>query len=390
VRLAGAADERELPMNGDPVIPSRLREEPIFDDLPAAEDESDRIPLPQDMSTALLVGIFTLMMLYTLYFTREIVMPVLFAGLLNLLLQPVMRLFGKAYIPRFVSAAFLILILFGSFTLLFSSLSGPASAWIAKLPQTLPRIEERLSVLKKPLDRLAQTEQELSKLAAPRQNNAMAVVVQGSGLGNILFSSTRDFLTGLISTVIVLYFLLIAGDLFLRKIVEVLPRFRDKKRAVSISQEIEGSISAYLVTISIMNLLVGFAVGVAAYLSGLGDPLLWGAVGFLLNYIPILGPLVGVVVFFLGGMLVFDTLWQAVLIAGIYLGIHILEGEVITPMLVARRLTLNPVLVIISLLFWYWMWGIPGAIMSFPLLASIKIICDHVRPLMALGHFLSG
>jgi predicted PurR-regulated permease PerM len=170
----------------------------------------------------------------------------------------------------------------------------------------------------------------------------------------------------------------------------VLPRFRDKKHAVEISQEIESSISAYLVTISVMNLAVGLAVGAAAYLSGLGDPLLWGALAFLLNYVPVLGPLVGVVVFFLGGMLAFDTLWQAVLIAGTYLAIHVLEGEVITPMLVARRLTLNPVLVIISLLFWYWMWGVPGAIMSFPLLASIKIICDHVRPLMALGHFLGG
>jgi predicted PurR-regulated permease PerM len=383
-------------MNGDHAMPLPITDEPIADDLPAEGEPSDfdaaadRIPLPQDMSTALLAGIFTLMMFYTLYFTREIVMPVLFAGLLNFLLQPVMRLFGRLYVPRFVSAALLILVLFGSFALLFSSLAAPGATLIAKLPQMLPRIEDRLSVLKKPLDRLEQAEQELSKLAAPQANDAMAVVIQGSGLGNVLFASTRDFLTGLISTIIVLYFLLVSGDLFLRKLVEVLPRFRDKKRAVEISQEIQISISAYLVTISVMNVAVGIAVGNAAYFSGLGDPLLWGALAFLLNYIPVLGPLVGVVVFFLGGMLVFDTLWQAVLIAGAYLGIHVLEGEVITPMLVARRLTLNPVLVIISLLFWYWMWGFPGAIMSFPLLASIKIICDHVRPLMALGHFLGG
>jgi predicted PurR-regulated permease PerM len=139
-----------------------------------------------------------------------------------------------------------------------------------------------------------------------------------------------------------------------------------------------------------MNLLVGLCVGVAAYVTGLGDPVLWGAAAFLLNYIPIIGPLIGVVVLFLAGMLVFDEVWRALMVAGIYLGIHFLEGEVVTPMLVARRFILNPVLVVISLIFWYWMWGVPGAIISVPLLATVKIICDNVRPLMALGHFIGG
>src|SRR6185437_6985421 len=163
--------------------------------------------------------------------------------------------------------------------------------------------------------------------------------------------------------------------------------FGDKKHAVAISQEVERHISAYLVTISGMNLLVGVGVGISAYLSGLGDPLLWGVLAFLLNYIPVLGPLAGIVLIFLGGMLAFDALWKAVMLAGVYLGLHFLESEVITPMLVARRFTLNPVLVIISLIFWFWMWGVPGAIIAVPLLATLKIICDHVRPLTAIGHF---
>ncbi len=139
-----------------------------------------------------------------------------------------------------------------------------------------------------------------------------------------------------------------------------------------------------------MNAAVGVAVGVAMYLCGMGDALLWGATAFLLNYIPILGPLFGTGIFVLAGMLVFDSLWWALLPALLYFAIHLIEGETLTPMLLARRFTLNPVLVILALVFWFWMWGVPGAILAVPLLAILKIVCDRVVPLKALGHFLEG
>jgi predicted PurR-regulated permease PerM len=139
-----------------------------------------------------------------------------------------------------------------------------------------------------------------------------------------------------------------------------------------------------------MNVAVGIATAAAMYLCGLGDPLLWGAAAFLLNYIPILGPLFGVCTFVLAGMLTFDSLLWALLPAALYFGIHLVEGETLTPMLLARRFTLNPVLVILSLVFWFWMWGVPGAVLAVPMLAIVKIICDRLRPLRALGHFLEG
>jgi predicted PurR-regulated permease PerM len=139
-----------------------------------------------------------------------------------------------------------------------------------------------------------------------------------------------------------------------------------------------------------MNLGVGILTGVAAYFCGLSDPILWGTVTFLLNFVPILGPLCGVIILFLAGLLTFDAVWQAVLPAAIYFVIHIVEGETVTPMLLARRFILNPVLVIVSLIFWYWMWGIAGALLAVPLLATAKIVCDRIRPLMALGHFLGA
>jgi predicted PurR-regulated permease PerM len=214
--------------------------------------------------------------------------------------------------------------------------------------------------------------------------------VKGPGLGDTVMTGMRTLVEGTVTTVILLFFLLVAGDLFLRRLVEILPTMKDKKQAVEISHEIERNISGYLFTITMMNLCVGFATAGAMRLCGLADPVLWGCVAFLLNYVPILGPLTGVGLFFMVGLTSFDTVWHALIPAGVYLGIHLVEGEFVTPMILARRFTLNPVLVIVSLVFWNWMWGIPGTFLAVPLLAGFKIICDRVRPLMALGHFLGG
>jgi len=118
--------------------------------------------------------------------------------------------------------------------------------------------------------------------------------------------------------------------------------------------------------------------------------LLWGTVAFLLNYVPILGPLTGMVIFFFVGLFTFSHPLWALAPAGVYLLIHVMEGETITPLLLARRFTLNPLLVIASLMFWDWLWGIPGALLAVPLLAVVKILCDHIEVLTPLGHLLGA
>jgi predicted PurR-regulated permease PerM len=170
--------------------------------------------------------------------------------------------------------------------------------------------------------------------------------------------------------------------------VEILPKFSDKRQAVEISEHIGVDISSYLMTITAMNAAVGVCTAIATYASGLGDPILWGAVAFLLNYVPVLGPLTGMVILLLAGLLSSDSLWWALLPLASYVVIHMIEGEIMTPMLLARRFTLNPVLVVLTLIFWLWMWGVAGAILAVPMLAIAKIICDRIRPLMALGHFM--
>jgi predicted PurR-regulated permease PerM len=227
-------------------------------------------------------------------------------------------------------------------------------------------------------------------LAPGAEAKPLPVKVEGTGLSERLLNGTRNVVSGLLETVLVLFFLLISGDTFLRRLVEILPRFKDKRQAVDISNQIESDISAYLVTITIMNAAVGVATGTVVACAGLGDPVLWGTVAFLLNYVPILGPMIGVVIFLMVGLLSIDTLWIAFLPAGLYLAIHMIEGETVTPLLLARRFTVNPVLVIVALVFWYWMWGVPGAILATPMLAITKIVCDRINSLTAFGHFIEG
>jgi predicted PurR-regulated permease PerM len=355
----------------------------------AAPDEDD-LPIPSDIKTVFLGGLFLLAMLAACYVASEIVLPIVLAFVLSLVLQPAMRVFERIRLPRGIAAMLLILALFGTLGGLGTALSGPAADWAQKLPTGIPKLQERLSFLSRPIAALQKFAEQAQGLTQGGELKAVPVAVQGSGLSDQLLSGTRSFASGLLETVLVLFFLLVSGDTFLRRLVEILPRFKNKRQAVDISQQIESDVSAYLFTITIMNVAVGVATGAVMAFCGVGDPILWGTVAFLLNYIPILGPMIGVVMFLLAGLLSIDLLWLAFLPAGLYLLVHLVEGETVTPMLLARRFTINPVLVILSLVFWYWMWGVPGAVLSTPMLAITKIICDRIRPLMAFGHFMEG
>ena len=353
-------------------------------------EELPDISAPTDMKTVFLGGLLFLALLAACYLASEIILPILIAFVLMLVLQPAMRLFENLYLPRLVAALAIIIVLFVSFVGLGAALSGPAVSWAQKLPEGLPRLQERLTLLSKPIQTLQKFLHQAEGLTEGAGPPVATVAVQGSGLNDRVLHATRAIVSGTLTTVLVLFFLLVSGDTFLRRLVEVLPRFKDKRQAVHISQQIEADISAYLITITIMNVAVGIATGTLAAVCGLGDPVLWGTVAFLLNYVPILGPTIGVVTFVFAGLLSIETLWLAFAPAAGYLLIHIIEGETITPMLLARRFTLNPVLVILAVVFWYWMWGVPGAVLAMPMLAVAKIICDRIEPLAAFGHFIEG
>ena len=348
--------------------------------------------LPHDIGSAGILILAVLAIVYTLYFGKEILLPIALALVLKLLLQPAMRLLHERFrLPGALAALLLIIAVFGAIAAVGFTISVPASGWIQKAPESLPLLKDKLAILRQPLDYLQNGLKELENLTGPSGGDGQTVTVkQGSGLAGSLATGTATTLSRSLTTMIILFFLLASGDRLLRGFVEVLPRFKDKRTAVEIATEIEENISGYLLTITMMNALVGVATGIAMKLCGLGDPILWGAMAFLLNYIPILGPITGVVIFFLVGIVTFDWPWYAFVPAGIYLLIHIAEGETITPMLLAKRFTLNPVLVIVSLFFWHTVWGIPGALLAVPLLAIFKIVADRIEPLKPIGHIIGS
>jgi predicted PurR-regulated permease PerM len=359
-------------------------------DIVRPPGQPEEPPPSSDPKAIFLGGLFVLAMLATVFVAREVVLPLVFAIVLKLLLQPALRVLERMHIPRLVAALLLILALFGTIVGLGTAISGPARTWAAKLPEGIPRLEERLSFTRVPINTLQLFLQQVEDIGGTGPSTNGAVSERGAAFLTTLFTGTRNFASGFFTTVLFLFFLLVSGDIFLHRLVEILPHFSSKRQVVDISRQIEHDISAYLVTITIMNAAVGLVMALAVWLTGVGDPILWGTVAFLLNYVPILGTALGVLIFLLAGLLTVDTLWLALLPAGLYVGLHLIEGQTLTPMLLARRFTLNPVLVIISLVFWFWMWGIPGAILSVPMLATTKIICDRIRPLAAFGHFLEG
>lgn len=385
-------------MATEQVVTATLKEEYAHDGaLEAIETtiartttESEAIDLPSDPVVVMLAMLSLLAVLCVAYVAASIVLPIMLAFVLKLLFQPGMRVLERMRVPRGLAALFLILLVFGAIVAIGAAVSGPAAEWAAKLPEGIPRLQERLKFLSQPIETLRTFMHQLDGMMAGGAPSSASEGGSSSAIAAMLFTGTTHFASGFFETILILFFLLVSGNTFLKRIVEILPSFKDKRQVVGISQQVEENISMYLVTITVMNAAVGLATGAAMWLTGLGDPILWGVVAFLLNFVPIMGPLFGVGIFLLAGLLVLDPLWTALMPAALYLGIHVIEGEIITPMLLAKRFTLNPVLVIISLIFWFWMWGVPGAILAVPMLAITKIVCDGIRPLAAIGHFLSG
>ena len=367
-------------------------------------DQESNEPAPSErivqtlpvLGSPLTIGVLvlaTLATVYALYVGKVVILPIMLAVVLKLLLRPMMDFFCvRLRLPTVAGALILIVSLFCAIAAVAFTISGPASGWIKKAPEVLPTLKEKLVVLRQPIDYLEGAFTELSDVTTSvSQNKDLPTVAlkDPPAVASKLAWMTVDMLGWLFTTMIVLFFLLAAGDRLLKGFIEVLPRFADKRQAVEISSEIQRQIGGYLFTITLMNAAVGMVTGFAMWACGLGDPILWGSAAFLLNYVPILGPLAGVGMFSVAGIVTLE--WPSVLVPpAIYLLIHIVEGEIITPSLLAKRFTLNPVLVIVALFFWHALWGVPGALLAVPFLAMFKILCDRVEPLQPVGHIIGS
>ncbi len=345
---------------------------------------------PFGIRNVALSGLFILAAFYTLYFARDFLLPIVLALLFNLLLSPLVRGLKRLHIPSPLGAAVVILAVLGTFGWGVYQLSGPAYDWMVRAPQSFRKVEGRLRELKRPVQSIGKATEQVEKMAqvAPAGSAAPTVAVTAPSLGARILSRATDLGASTAITIILLFFLLASGDMFLRKLIKVLPSLADKKRAVEIARQVETDISAYLSTVAMINTGLGLAVWLAMALLGLPNPLLWGVMVALTNFIPYLGALTCYVVFAVLGFLTFPDFAHALMPVGAFLVLNVLEAYLVTPMILGHRLTLNPVVVFLSLTFWSWLWGIPGAILAVPITVVGKILCDHIAPLAPLGEFL--
>jgi len=343
---------------------------------------------PFGVRSIALTGLFVLAVFYTVYFMRSILLPIILAVLLSYLLRPIVRGLAHLKIPLPVGSAFVLIGLLALVGYGISALATPAAGWLQKAPEGLTALQHKLMPVKKTVAQVTQATGEIEKLASTNAETK-AVELKRHPISEMFFTRTPEFISSAVLSVILLYFLLVHDQVFIAKLIKLLPTLSDKKTAVGIAHDIESHVSRYLLTITAINACLGLAVGTAVGLLGLRNPVMWGVMVALLNFVPYLGALTGIVCMTIGAVLSFDSLGYALVFPAVYLALGTLEGSFITPWVMGRALTLNPVMILLSLTFWGWMWGIVGIILAVPILAAFKIFCGHIKPMEPLAEFLS-
>jgi predicted PurR-regulated permease PerM len=329
---------------------------------------------------------------YTLYLGRAVVLPIVLALLFTLILSPAIGLLKRMRIPEPVGAAIVVaalvyLIGFGAY-----SLVDPASAWIEKLPTTTQQIEGKLRGVKRSVQavsKAADKVDEITSVEAKAPGRAQVVAPKPSLISRVL-TGTQSLLVAAASTIVLLYFLLGAGDMFLRKLVRVLPRLHDKKHAVEIARTIQSEMARYLFTITCINCSLGVATALAMFWLGMPNPVLWGVMVALFNYVPYVGAAASLTILTAAAFVTFDEISKIAMVPAVFFAITVIEGQILAPIVTGRSLTLNPVVIFISMLVWAGIWGVVGALMAVPILMTFKVCCDHVDSLSGIGEFLSG
>jgi predicted PurR-regulated permease PerM len=370
--------------NGD----SAVNAEPLAKEPSAESPPAEVIAAAVTKMTPVQVILIALGTIAFLYFARPVILPIFLACVAGMALKPLIRWLSYCHIPPALSAGVVLILLVSGVAIGFFQLGRPALMWMNEAPQHMAELRQRVQKLFPRFARVSEAATAVNNLGE-EQKKTTVVEVKSSRVPTTFINWTGSFLAGIGETLVLLYLLLASGDLFLQKLVRVMPTLRDKKSAVGISHEIQQNISNYLFSVSLINIGLGIVVSGGLYFMGVPNAAMWGLLVALLNFVPYFGPVAGIILLATVGLLTFDNLWQAVLPPAWYLLLHLLEANLITPVLLGRRFTLNPVVIFVSLIFWTWLWGVPGALLSVPLLVSIKVVCDRVPAMSSVSELLS-
>lgn len=350
-------------------------------------------PLPGslDLRTVATAGLFVLASIWAVDVARPVLLPLVAASLLAALFSPVVRGLARLHVPRPLGAALVVACLIGALGLGVQQLADPAADWLDKAPTTFRQLERELRGVKSQVEKVSNATEQVEELTRVGKEKPAAVAERSrSSLAQRLLRGGWKLVVAVFLTFILLLFILSSDDLFLRKLVQSMPRLREKRLSVEVVRTIQRDISRYLATITLINIALGAAVGAAMWWLKLPNPVLWGVMATLLNFVPYLGAVVGVGVVAVAGIVTFDGWWASLTPALVYLALTGVEGYLLTPLALSKRLTLNPLAILLAVVFWAWLWGVPGALVAVPLLACLKISFNRFQVLVPLAEFLEG
>lgn len=333
------------------------------------------------------VGIFWILTFAVFYIAQSVLVPIIAAILIALVFSPLRRGLNRIGIPSAPAAALILICVLGTLAALLTGVSASIQERLVSLDTLIPDALSRLEVITGMVEPVLDAGEQIDDLGAPAEN-VQQVVVRQPGIIALVATTTPIIVGQVIFAFTLAIFLISSGDMFYEKLVQIMPTIHDKAKAVAITRAIETQLSCYLMTITIINALLGVVVGFTMWMFGMPDPILFGLLAFALNYIPYIGGLMGVALTFLVGLLTFDTLLGAATPALAYWVLTAMEGQFLTPFLVGRRLKLNAVIVFLAVAIGAWMWSVMGMFLSTPILIAIKAFSDRIPALQGLGKFL--
>jgi predicted PurR-regulated permease PerM len=348
---------------------------------PLASAAEQPLPFPtapglrQASAQFAVLGIFLILLVAALSLARPVLLPVTTAFVATVMLGPLSVRADRTKIPKPVTAIVLWLLVAGVFYGLIMLLSAPVVDWIGKAPEIGRSIQDKLHVLDQPLAALRDLRKALLPADAGKgiQIDIMSIVQPAVSIVTPAIGQLVIFFGAL-------FFMLLGRTSIRHETVALFNTRAGRLRALKILNDIERNLTGYLSVVAMINLSMGIIGGVIAWAVGLPDPMAWGVLAFVLNFIPYIGSLLVEAAMFMVGLVAFPSLTHASVGPLLYLACATLEGQIVTPSVVGRKFTLNPLLVFLSLVFWAWLWGPVGAFLAAPLLVMGLAAVVHLFP----------
>ncbi len=334
------------------------------------------------------IGIFLIMAFGALSVAQSVFIPIVTALMLALVFSPVRRALGKRGIGPGLAATLIAISAVSTVAFIIYAASGTLAQRLTNAPEIMEHAEREVRQLLGAFQPMVDATKKMTEMAG--EPSTETVAIRQPGFIALAAQGTPEVFGQIVITLTLAFFLIASGDLFYEKLVQAMPTFKDKRRALEMAREIEGQLSNYLFTITAINAAVAVLVGLVAWSFGLPDPLLFGVAAFLLNYIPYLGPIAGFGIMFVTGLVTLDSPFAALLPTFLYWLINTAEGQIVTPVMLGRRLQMNPVVVFLSFAVWAWLWSFMGMLLATPILLSLKVVADHVHGMSGLGKFLGA